>query len=147
MELVDTSALILARRRSDADDWLRNAILANEVAICDQVALEFLRGARNASEFATFEDTLTAFPWFRIEPADWDRAREVFRSLASVTGGYQQSVPIPDALIAAVAERHGATVVHFDQDFERIATVTGQHCRWVVQPRRKPGKQPKEALE
>lgn len=134
MELIDTSALILARRNQGAAEWLRNGILANAVAICDQVALEFLRGARNATEFMVFEDTLAAFPWFRIEPVDWDRARDVFRSLASVTGGYQQSVPIPDALIAAVAERHDATVVHFDRDFERIAAITGQHCRWVVQP-------------
>ena len=133
MELVDTSALILARRHPGAADWLRGGILANDVAICDQVALEFLRGARNATEFTAFEETLMAFPWFRIEPADWDRARDVFRSLAAVTGGYQQSVPIPDALIAAVAERHQATVVHFDQDFERIAAITGQECRWVVQ--------------
>ena len=134
MELIDTSALIVARRNQGAAEWLRNGILANAVAICDQVALEFLRGARNATEFVVFEDTLAAFPWFRIEPADWDRARDTFRSLASITGGYQQSVPIPDALIAAVAERHDATVVHFDRDFERIAAITGQHCRWVVQP-------------
>lgn len=134
MDLVDTSALILARRDAGAADWLHRAVLANTVAICDQVALEFLRGARNAAEFLAFEDTLAAFPWFRIEPTDWDRARDVFRSLAAVTGGYQQSVPIPDALIAAVAERHHVTVVHFDRDFERIAAITGQDCRWIVQP-------------
>jgi predicted nucleic acid-binding protein len=133
MELVDTSALILARRHAGAADWLRSSILANEVAICDQVALEFLRGARNGLEFAAFEDTLSAFPWLRIDPVDWDRARDVFRALAAVSGGYQQSVPIPDALIAAVAERHDATVVHFDQDFDRIADITGQPCRWVVE--------------
>ena len=133
MELVDTSALIMARRHPEAADWLRSGILANAIAICDQVALEFLRGARNAGEFVAYEDTLAAFPWFRIEPADWDRAREVFRSLAAVTGGYQKSVPIPDALIAAVAERHNVCVVHFDQDFDRIAAITGQDCRWVIQ--------------
>jgi predicted nucleic acid-binding protein len=84
MELVDTSALILARRHPGAADWLRSSILANDVAICDQVALEFLRGARNGLEFAAFEDTLAAFPWLRIEPVDWDRARDVFRALAAV---------------------------------------------------------------
>ena len=134
MELADTSALILARRDASAADWLRNGILANAIAICDQVVLEFLRGARNSGEFLAFEETLAAFPWLRIEPVDWDRARDVYRALASVTGGYQQSVPIPDALIAAVAERHHVTVVHFDRDFDRIAAITGQDCRWVVQP-------------
>lgn len=134
MDLVDTSSLILARRHTGAADWLRKGILANTVATCDQVALEFLRGARNVDEFLAFEDTLSAFPWFRIEPADWDRARDVFRELAAVTGGYQQSVPIPDALIAAVAERNDAVVVHFDRDFDRIAAITGQACRWIIEP-------------
>ncbi len=134
MDLVDTSSLILARRHAGAADWLRKGILANTVAICDQVALEFLRGARNVDEFIAFEDTLAAFPWFRIEPVDWDRARDVFRALAAVTGGYQQSVPIPDALIAAVAERNDAVVLHFDRDFDRIAAITGQACRWVIEP-------------
>ena len=40
--------------------------------------------------------------------------------------GFHRSVPIPDLLIAAVAERHGAVLVHDDADYERIAAVTGQ---------------------
>jgi predicted nucleic acid-binding protein len=38
--------------------------------------------------------------------------------------GFQSSVPIADALIAATAERHGLTVTHFDGDYDRIAAVT-----------------------
>ena len=133
-ELVDTSALILARRDPSVGRWLREAIVANAIVICDQVVLEFLRGARNAGEFATFEETLLAFRWLRIEPVDWDRARGVFRALSGVTGGYHRSVPIADALIAAVAERHGVAVAHFDQDYERIAAITGQSVRWVAAP-------------
>ena len=131
MELVDTSALILARRDPDVGLWFRTAINANAVALCDHVALEYLRGARNVAEFVRYEETLVAFPWLAIEPRDWSRARDVFRALAAVASGYQRSVPIPDALIAAVAERHGISVVHYDEDFDRIATVTGQPTRWV----------------
>ncbi|MEI8051298.1 MAG: PIN domain-containing protein [Actinomycetes bacterium] len=39
---------------------------------------------------------------------------------------------IPDLLIAAAAEISGAQLLHYDQDFDHIATVTGQSCRWVV---------------
>ena len=131
-ELVDTSVLILARRQSVVREWLRTAIVAADVAICDQVAIEYLRGARNSAEFDRFESVLSSFPWFRVEPVDWDRVRSVYRSLSEVTGGYQQSVPIADALIAAVAERHGVAVVHYDEDYDRIAAVTGQMVRWVV---------------
>ena len=131
-ELVDTSVLILARREAFVREWLRAAILADAVAICDQVVIEYLRGARNQSEFAEFEAVLSAFPWLRIEPADWDRVRSVYRALSGVTGGYQQSVPIADALIAAVAERHDVGVVHYDEDYDRVAAITGQPVRWVM---------------
>jgi predicted nucleic acid-binding protein len=35
-------------------------------------------------------------------------------------------------VIVAVAERHGATVLHYDGDYDMIAEVTGQPTRWVV---------------
>ena len=37
-----------------------------------------------------------------------------------------------DLVIAAVAERAGATLIHYDADFDRIAEVTGQPVEWVV---------------
>ena len=33
---------------------------------------------------------------------------------------------------AAVAEHHGVAVIHYDHDFDRIATVTGQPVQWVI---------------
>lgn len=134
IELLDTTVLILARRDERVRVSLTQAAIRNEAALCDQVILEYLRGARNAREFSLFESVLDAYPRLRIQPADWDRAREVYRQLSAVSGGYRQSVPIADALIAAVAERHGVVLVHYDEDFERIAALTRQHHRWVVPP-------------
>jgi predicted nucleic acid-binding protein len=34
--------------------------------------------------------------------------------------------------VAAAAEEHDLTVVHYDADFDLIAAVTGQRCRWIV---------------
>lgn len=48
--------------------WLREAVLANQVVICDQVALEYLRGARSQAEFDRFDAVLRAFPQVPIEP-------------------------------------------------------------------------------
>ncbi len=39
-----------------------------------------------------------------------------------------------DLVIAATAERHGATVLHYDGDYDMIAAVTGQSTRWVLPP-------------
>jgi predicted nucleic acid-binding protein len=37
-----------------------------------------------------------------------------------------------DLLTAAVAEHHGAAVLHYDMDFEHIAATTGQPHAWIV---------------
>lgn len=37
-----------------------------------------------------------------------------------------------DLVIAATAELNGATVLHYDVDYDRIAAVTGQPTEWVV---------------
>ena len=39
---------------------------------------------------------------------------------------------IPDLLIAAIAEAAGAIVWHYDEDYERIAEITGQAVEWVA---------------
>ena len=39
---------------------------------------------------------------------------------------------LPDLIIAATAEEHGATVLHFDADYDRIAEVTGQPVEWIA---------------
>jgi predicted nucleic acid-binding protein len=43
-----------------------------------------------------------------------------------------RAVGLPDLLIAAVAEREGVTVLHYDSDYDHIAAVTGQRIQWVL---------------
>jgi len=57
------------------------------------------------------------------------RARQVQRMLAAK---HQRGRKVPDLLIAAAAESRGLTVLHYDADFDLIASVTGQSCEWVV---------------
>lgn len=132
LELVDTSALVLAKRNADVRVWLTEAAVRDEVAICPVIALEYLMGARTAHDYAQLELALDAFRALPIEPADWTQARSVHRDLASSGAGHQRSVRIPDLLIAAVAERNGLAVVHYDEDYDRIAAITGQPTRWVL---------------
>jgi predicted nucleic acid-binding protein len=35
-------------------------------------------------------------------------------------------------LIAAVGEREGLVVAHYDEDYDRISAITGQPTRWVL---------------
>jgi predicted nucleic acid-binding protein len=60
----------------------------------------------------------------------WDRALEIQRELSR--RGQLRSGKLPDLLVAATAERHDVTVLHYDGDFDRIADITGQPTEWVV---------------
>ena len=130
MEVVDTSVLVLARRNEQIERWVLD--VGDSLGVVDVVALEYLMGARTGADYAAIETALMGFTRLTVEVADWDRAREVHRGLAAKGPGEQRSVRIPDLLIAAVAERNHATVVHYDEDYDRIAGITGQATRWVV---------------
>ena len=129
IELWDTSALILAARLPDAGARLGKALGDDEVAITDAIRLEYLNGARNAPEYDRFDAGLGAMRLVDTLPADWGRALTVHRALAARGAGHQRSVRVLDLIIAAVAERLGYPVVHVDEDYERIASITGQSTR------------------
>ena len=38
-----------------------------------------------------------------------------------------------DLIIAATAETHGAAVLHYDADYDRIAAITNQPTEWVAE--------------
>jgi predicted nucleic acid-binding protein len=57
-------------------------------------------------------------------PAVEDRAVEILTLLAD--RGQHRASSIPDIIIAATAELAGLTVLHVDNDFEVIASITGQ---------------------
>ncbi|MPZ25463.1 MAG: PIN domain-containing protein [Micromonosporaceae bacterium] len=59
-----------------------------------------------------------------------ERAREVQLRMART--GQHRAAGVVDLLTAAVAEFHGAVVLHYDTDFEHIAAVSGQPHTWVV---------------
>jgi predicted nucleic acid-binding protein len=67
-----------------------------------------------------------------IGKEQWSRALWVYEQLATQGGAHQRSVKHPDLLIAAAAEAAGLTVLHYDEDFDRIAEITGQPTRWLA---------------
>jgi predicted nucleic acid-binding protein len=58
------------------------------------------------------------------------RARDVQIRMAA--RGHHRAAGVIDLITAAVAEHHGAVVLHYDADFEHIAAVTGQPQAWVA---------------
>jgi len=52
--------------------------------------------------------------------------------LALTKRGYHRAASLVDLIVAATAAEYGATVVHYDRDFDRIADVGGPRCEWVA---------------
>jgi predicted nucleic acid-binding protein len=93
--------------------------------------LEIGYSARNAAEWDELVGALDAFELVETTTEHIQRARQVQRMLAAIS---QRGRKVPDLLVAAAAEQAGYTVLHYDADFDLIASVTGQPCQWVVPP-------------
>jgi len=132
IQAVDTSVLILRERNPQVAEWFRGQLLADALAVCDMVSMEYLFGARSGRHYDELRESLAAMRQVPIGTSDWQRALAIQRTLAHQTGGGQRAVKLPDLLIAAAAERAGLPLVHYDEDYERIAAVTGQVASWVI---------------
>jgi predicted nucleic acid-binding protein len=134
VELADTSVWVVSRRPGQIGlrAWFDDAVEEGEIATCDMVRLELLYTARNAREFDELGEGLAALPDSPIGKPQWQRALEVYRALAAQGGTHQRSVRHADLLIAAAAESADLPLVHYDEDFDRIAAITGQPTRWAV---------------
>ena len=128
--LADKSAL--EQRSNEAARGLIDALLKERaVATCEVVALEVLYSARSWRDYERRWSVMHEQTWLPVTQVATQRALAVQRLLAAKG---QHRLPIADLLVAATAEVHGATVLHFDRDFDRIAAVTGQPTRWIVEP-------------
>jgi predicted nucleic acid-binding protein len=134
VQLADTSAWVWTRA---VGGELRVAfdedLVEEQIATCDMVRLELLYSARNAAEFTSLRSELDALPHCPIGVDEWKRALEVYEQLARQGGLHHRSVRHPDLLIAAAAEAAGIPVLHYDEDYDRIANITGQDVRWLAQ--------------
>ncbi len=129
--LADTSAWHHSSKLAIQTRWIE--LLTNdEVWICDQVALEVLYSARNAADYDRTASNLEGFRSAAITPEVFTRARSNQAALARVGGVHHRSVTIADLVIAASAEAAGLTVLHYDEDFDRIAAITQQPTEWIA---------------
>ena len=129
--LIDTS--VWHRRASAAvTDRLAELFAADEVAITEPVRLEVLFSARSAGEYDALGRELDGLQAAPCGNAELRRALEVQRLLAHKAGLHHRSVKIPDLLVAATAELAGLTVLHYDEDYDRVGALTGQTTEWVA---------------
>ncbi|MFF0592517.1 PIN domain-containing protein [Streptomyces antibioticus] len=86
-----------------------------------------------AEDRAELVDSLDAvFGWAPLDDRAVARAWEVQRELTEK--GRHRSAGAVDLLVAATAELQGLTLLHYDHDFEAIASVTGQQTQGLAAP-------------
>lgn len=129
--LLDSSGLIWIRRHPGTVSELDAHVVAGDVALCEPVTLEVLRGMESAAAYLAAEEALAGMPHVPVSPRAFQRARAIQRELAALPGPRHRSVAPTDLLVAAAAIEAELPLLHRDRDFEAIAAVTGQPQRWV----------------
>lgn len=104
-------------------------LLDDEVAVCPMVTLELLYSAKATDDYDRLSVLLGELPSATMNAATWSVALDLQRRL-SRRG--QHPIAIPDLLIAAAAIQYDLVVLHYDKDFDLIATVSDLRHQWVV---------------
>lgn len=128
--LADKSALTRRETRPEVREIVEPLLLAGQIATCGIVDLELLFSATSPTVYGELASALRGLPRVPVTEEILDRALAVQALLARRS--QHRSVPLPDLLVAACAETAGLTVLHYDADFERIASLTGQPVQWVL---------------
>jgi predicted nucleic acid-binding protein len=129
--LFDKSALARVGRSTAIDDAFESFALTGRLATCAVVDLEIGFSTRTLREFdSVFADRRTLYHDLALTREVTQRALDVQREL--VRRGKHRGPGASDLLVAACAEVHGAVVVHYDKDFDTIASVTKQSVQWII---------------
>jgi predicted nucleic acid-binding protein len=100
---------------------LADAVEAGRIAICLPFLLEAGSSARTARDHDALLVELLALPHFAIDEDVEQRALDAQRQLARV--GHHRLPPV-ELLVAAIADRHGIGVLHYDRDYDLLAEKT-----------------------
>lgn len=126
LALLDTS--VWARMRDgrivgrDAERIL-SRLERGELASTEPLLLEMRYSARDGGEFALLAEELGALPLLELDHAAVEGALQAQAQLAANRRISRRVKPV-DLLVAAVADRHGAGVLHYDGDYDLIAQHT-----------------------
>ncbi|HEY5344667.1 MAG TPA: PIN domain-containing protein [Solirubrobacteraceae bacterium] len=126
LALLDTS--VWARMRDgrlagrDAERVLAR-LERGELASTEPLLLEMRYSARDGGDFAALAEELDALPLLELDHPAIQGALQAQAKLAANPQISHRVKPI-DLLVAAVAARHGAGILHYDGDYDLIAKHT-----------------------
>jgi predicted nucleic acid-binding protein len=130
--LADKSAWERAADPRIRDEWT-DALLAGRIVTCQPIRFELLFSTRDGESYIALEARLAALRDVAVTASVQRAAMTAQRDLAEL-GPLHHRVPLPDLLIAAVAQEHGLVVVHEDRHFELLARVMSFAARRLLGP-------------
>lgn len=128
--LADTSVYVLQARHPQVRRRFETLLAEGRLAACQMTSLEYLNNAPDPKGYEVLWGAMHGHRWMDVTTKAMDRALEVHRTLAATS--QHRHFRLPDLIIAATAEQHGATVLHYDADYDRIAAITGQPVEWAA---------------
>jgi predicted nucleic acid-binding protein len=129
--LADTSVYVLQGKHPQVRRRFETLLAEGRLAACQMTSLEFLNNAPDPKGYEVLWGALHTQRWLDVTTEAMDRALDVHRSLA--VSSQHRHFRLPDLIIAATAESHGATVLHYDADYDRIAAITNQPTEWIAE--------------
>lgn len=124
--LIDTSAWVEFLRNTGSRACREvDRLLGGDIAITDPVLMEVLAGARDERHLHDLRALLGLARTIHAQPLDFDRAAGLYRRCRRGGDTVRRLI---DCLIAAVAIRAGAPILHADSDF----TVLARHTELAI---------------
>ena len=112
--LIDKSAWV----RADPDDIERHG----EPCLCAITRLEILYSTTSPADYAAQQATLALFRDVRIDAQTITAAESAQGELATRS---HHRISLPDLILGACAQQHGADILHVDRHFDVLAAVFG----------------------
>jgi predicted nucleic acid-binding protein len=128
--LADTSVYVLQGRHQQVRARFETLLTEGRLAACQMTALEYLDNAPDPGGYEILWGALHGHRWIDVTTASMDRALAVHRELARRS--QHRHFRLPDLIIVATAELSGATVLHYDADYDRISEITDQPTEWAA---------------
>jgi predicted nucleic acid-binding protein len=128
--LADTSVYVLQGHHPQVRRRFETLLAEGRLAACQLTSLEYLNNAPDPRGYERLWDALHGHRWIDVSTQAMNQALATHRALAKTS--QHRHFRLPDLIIAATAELNGATVLHYDADYDRIAAVTGQPTEWIA---------------
>ena len=106
---------------ADRADEIASSLEAGRIGACLPFLLEAGYSARSADDHDELIEELLALPQVQIEEETERRAIDAQRQLARA--GHHRLPPV-DLILAAIADRHGIGLLHYDADFDVLGAKT-----------------------